>query len=997
MRFWLALVILFPILLSAQKRCGSDSILSNLQRTESNQEFSDWLAKKINTKNTLRSTSQRSHDLLVPYLVPVVFHIIHSGQNIGTGPNLTDDKIIEQLAILNDDYSRNNADQTNTPTIFEDVAADTEIRFVMAKQDPEGLPTSGITRTEVTQTGFRDSEGPVISSIIQWPPEDYINIYVVNLTESLGFAIFPFTDLDGLENEIENIADKDGVFLRYSYVGFNDASSLAFTSYGRTLTHEMGHYLGLLHVFHNGCSGGGDYCSDTPAQSKSSLNMSSCDNIPSTACFTGERPMIENYLDYSDDECMNLFTQNQKERMQAVLDFSPRRKSLLYSPALNEVVIAANDLGIREIRSPLKNDCSGTFTPSIQVRNYGSNEITSFKISLKKNQQVIEVANFNQIIAPNETTVVSFSSVNLNAVTLTEIGFEVIEVNDGIDGKSSNNTDEITLNPSETKILPYNESFSTSSNPLSQTEYGTTSQWQIVTAPDSLALNKAAAIMFYDLQKDINYGVKDMLFTDVLDVSSLNSAQLTFKYAYSGRQIDSFLDELIVAVSTDCGSTFSYEDYIFSRKGSNLITTTRTENSFAPTSIADWEQVDINITPYLTNDYIQLAFIGVNAGGNNIYIDDITVNSTNLASYDVGIRRATNASVVTCWEDIFPTLNIRNFGYEKITKMNVEISENGNTYVDTIQNLNIKSGDSKDITFDFRELNEGANQFAFKITALNDSIDKQPENNAFNYNVYIDNSKDTIPIRENFDRTNSNWIVNEINGEPLFEYKKLSGHNMTLKATAFDTGRVGSQTYLVSPNINTGDYPTGAIRFNVAHAIRPGYTDNLKILLSVDCGANYNFEIYNKNSSDLTELISTEEWTPTASTDWKTEFIDISEYMIWNNLRIAFVFTNGQGNNLYLDDIEMLTSNDPFQIIPELNVAVYPNPADGLFFVTFNLPVKQKINMKLVDMSGKVVIDHDFNSALNQKYEIATPSQNGFYLIVLRGPDLNIVKRLYIR
>ncbi|MFT6867666.1 MAG: hypothetical protein ACJA08_002510 [Cyclobacteriaceae bacterium] len=997
MRVWLSLVFLIPFMMTAQQRCGTDEIISNLKRTESTQEFSEWLSKKIKNKNTLRTSILNPAGNDVIYEVPVVFHLVHNGENIGSGPNLSEDKILEQLDMLNDDYGRQNADAINTPAQFLNVATDTEIIFVLARQDPEGLPTNGITRTSFNQTGFSDNDGPLLTSIIQWPPEDYINVYVANLTSSLGFAIFPFTDLSGLENEIENIAENDGIFLRYTYVGFNDNSSLAFTSYGRTLTHEMGHYLGLLHVFHNGCSGSGDYCTDTPAQSKSSLNMASCSAIPITACESGERPMIENYLDYSDDECMNLFTECQKVRMQTVLEYSPRRKSLLISHALSDVVVVANDLGIREIRSPLKSDCSASFTPAVQVRNYGSDDISDFKITVRKNEQVLEVASFNLQILPNETEVVSFDPISLNTTLLTDISFEIIEVNGIADGNSFNNKKSVTINASETSILPYDESFSNVLNPLARTEYGTTSQWQILTAPDSIALNKAAGIMFYNLQNEINYGVKDLLFTEVMDVSSLTSAQLTFKYAYSGRLSDAFLDELIVAVSTDCGTSFSYEDYIFSKRGNNLVTTTKTDNSFTPSSALDWEQIDINITPYLSSDYLQIGFIGVNGGGNNIYIDDINVTSANLSAYDVGIRRATNASLVTCSQDIYPTLNVRNFGYEKIDEIDVVVSANGASYVDTLKNLNIKSGESKDIKFTFNDLFEGENKFIFDITAINDNTDNQPENNNFVYNVFIDNSRDTIPIRQTFETDNSKWIINEISGEPLFEFKELSGRNWALKATAFNAGTVGSQSYLVSPNINTDNYPTGAIRFRMSHATRPGFTENLKILLSLDCGANYSIEVYNKNSTDITNFNSDSAWVPSNSSDWITEFVDISEYMIWKNLRVAFVFTNGQGNNLYLDDIELLTSNDPSQIVPELNVAIYPNPAERLFFLSFNLPEKQTVNMQLVDMTGKVIINQNFANALNQRYDIATPSQKGFYLVILKGPDLNLVKRLYIR
>lgn len=997
MRFGLALLFLVPSILFAQSRCATEHVFENKNRTETVAKFNTWLQSKVEEKRKYQLTEQANSRILSAYEVPVVFHIIHNGETIGNGTNLSDQRIIEQLEILNDDFLRLNDDRINTPEEFIDVAADTEISFVFAKQDPEGLSSTGITRTEYEQSGFSDSDGELITSIIQWPPEDYINIYVINLIGWIGWANFPFSDLDGLESEIQNFRERDALFIRSNYIGFNDDNTVEFTSYGRTLTHEMGHYLGVLHSHHGGCSSSGDYCNDTPAQSSSNLGWGNCSGTPNTKCDQNENTMFQNFMGYADDECMNLFTLCQKERMQTVLDYSPRRKSLLTSHGLQEPQVVANDVGIIEIRSPLKEDCSSSFIPSIQISNYGSNEVASVEIIVKIDGVIQETNLFNPSLDIGESEVVSFSGIDINTSALSEIEFEITEVNGTVDGKSFNNLKQVLINPTETSIVPYELSFVPEDILLASTEIETQSNWEIVIASDSIALNRAAGVMFYEMSDSIDYGIKDLMYTEVVDVSSLTSAQLTFKYAYSGRTSQEYLDELIVAVSTDCGNTFSSDDYIYSRRGNSLVTTTRTDLSYSPASESDWERVDINITPYLDNDNLQIGFIAVNGGGNNLFVDNIQVTSSNLLAYDLGIRRIDNVSTVTCSDNLSPTLNIRNFGYERITSFELSISLNGVSFVENFENLSIDSGESDEFVLDLDDLTEGKNELFFEILSINETSDEQLDNNDFAYTVNINNSLDTIPIRETFDDGMNGWLISEVNDTPQLALTELTGRNDVIKSTAYDFGTVGAQSFLVSPSLNTSNVKYGAIRFRLSHAIRPNFSDNLKILLSNNCGVDYDIEVYNKNSSDMTTTISNEPWSPEDDEDWTNEFIDISEHMIWNSLRVAMVFTNGQGNDLYIDDIEVLTSNDPNQVIPEFNFLMYPNPADRVFHLSFKLPEKQTVNVRVLDMSGRTVINVDLEDVLNQKFDVITPTQKGFYMVVVSGQDIKQIKRLYIR
>ena len=318
------LVAVFSSLFGQDKICGNET-KADLQVSSPFHAlpgFEEWLNEKI-VKNRLRSRGNRiSAEILT---VPVVFHIIHNSEAIGDGANVSDIKIQNQLVTLNRDFRRQNLDADETKPEFLNVAVDTEIEFVMASIDPDGRPTTGIIRTKGPQEtyGISSSDFELAAEISGWPPEHYLNIWVLPIVNqgrtALGVAKFPISSDPAISGSDANWI-VDGVMVRSEFIGTDPVGF----SRGRTLTHEIGHYFGLRHTFENGCNGNGDYCDDTPAisgfTSGCPLNKSSCNGVSDA--------MIENYMDYTQDQCMSLFTQDQKERMLQVLQNSPRRKSL---------------------------------------------------------------------------------------------------------------------------------------------------------------------------------------------------------------------------------------------------------------------------------------------------------------------------------------------------------------------------------------------------------------------------------------------------------------------------------------------------------------------------------------------------------------------------------------------------------------------------------------------------------------------------------------------
>lgn len=269
------------------------------------------------------------------YTIPVVFHVVYNTPD----QNLEDSIILNQLQVLKNDYQRKNADTINMRSDFEIVKGNPNINFILAQVDPDGNPTSGITRTETTLEtfsgiNFMDDLERVKQTtqggIDPWDQDRYLNIWICNMdffgtTALLGYATPP----DDLPNwpPGSNPGLIDGVVVQYQTVGNNNPNTVdmgdgPLNMKGRTLTHEVGHYLGLRHIWGDGDCNEEDGIDDTPnADDQSNFD---CDDTKNTCTDNIQNidlpDMIENYMDYSSEECQNTFTQGQVDLMRGVLE-----------------------------------------------------------------------------------------------------------------------------------------------------------------------------------------------------------------------------------------------------------------------------------------------------------------------------------------------------------------------------------------------------------------------------------------------------------------------------------------------------------------------------------------------------------------------------------------------------------------------------------------------------------------------------------------------------
>jgi len=235
---------------------------------------------------------------VVKYRIPVVVHVIRA--NNGTTGNISTSMVQSQIDVLNEDFNA-------LPGSLGEPGTDVQIEFQLAQTDPSGNPTNGITYSNNT-TWYND--GGNYWNSLAWDPDRYLNIYTNSAGGALGYVPgLPQTGVAG--------ATSDRVVVLWSSFGRNSPG--APYNLGRTATHEVGHYLGLFHVFDNGCgtTGGclssGDRICDTVRQSSPTFSCFS-----SNSCGNGNNR--RNYMDYSDDACMWEFTPEQARRMRCTLE-----------------------------------------------------------------------------------------------------------------------------------------------------------------------------------------------------------------------------------------------------------------------------------------------------------------------------------------------------------------------------------------------------------------------------------------------------------------------------------------------------------------------------------------------------------------------------------------------------------------------------------------------------------------------------------------------------
>ena len=615
--------IIYSLLLSAQENkkvandhCGTmQALVEQFKRDPAFKKRFDQQRIIFNSTASSRiyslQNNQRTEAIAT---IPVVFHVV-----LPNGSTVTDQQVLAQIDTLNKDYGGTNGDSVNIPPYFKPLFGKSIIRFCLAQQGPDGLPTTGINYYSTNQTSFPNDNSVkhvATGGADAWNTEKYLNVWICPIANSiLGFSTFPN----------DNAPADQGVVIDYrsipggSYAGYN---------LGKTLTHEVGHYFNLYHIWgdDNGACNGTDFIDDTPNQGD--FTSGTPVGVKTDNCTTvSPGVMYQNYMDYTKDFYLVLFTTSQVARMETAL--SLYRSSLLTSSGCSTPVLNNIDAQLKSIDQPTQRICSSNFTPIVTVKNAGTQTLTSLTISSVLDNGSINTYNWTGSLASLTTTTVSLA--NLSVASGSHILRVYTSNPNGItDENKTNDTLSVTFLYQTPLTTDIKEGFENSVFPPAGWDIINSDNsitWQRIT--DIAKTGKASAYI-----NNFNYSVsgrKDYLRLPDADISNLDSAFFSFQVAAAAytpiSTANNVWDTLEVVVSTDCGKTYTS---VYKKWGPNLVTrTAATTDLFIP-SAGEWRKDSINLSSFISNGLILVAFLNTSGFENNIYLDDINLRRVTI-------------------------------------------------------------------------------------------------------------------------------------------------------------------------------------------------------------------------------------------------------------------------------------------------------------------------------------------------------------------------------
>jgi PKD repeat protein len=550
------------------------------------------------------------------YTIPVVYHVLH----INGVENISDEQILNSLAILNRDYRKQNADTANVHPVFQGMPADIEIEFKLATIAPNGQCFSGITRT-FSNMSYDGADGNLqVDAIIAgnnvyngvWPGNKYLNIFICgDIGGAAGYTFNPST--------WAATSMKNGIWILHDYVG---AIGTGGVGTSRALTHEVGHWLNLDHTWGGNnnpgnatsCPGNGDNVQDTPTcigVTACLLNSNTCSN---DNAYWGYdiRDNVENYMDYS--YCSKMFTEGQRTRMRNCLLVANTGRANVVSAANLAAVGATGTTYLckADFSADKVTVCAGN---QVQFSDQSYNMVTGWS------WQITPATGWSYAsgsAANSENPVVTFDTPGMYSIQLT--------ATDGTNSDVETKSGYIRVLGTPA-TLPYWEGFE------DYTSLNNLPNWEVYNANNNNAFelessfghsgNKCAKLInFGQTPSNIDELISTNIDLSVIDTTS-GTVTLSFRYAYRKKAASDY-EYLKVFITGNCGENWAQRKTL----GGNQLSSQTSASSWAPSSQADWVTVHMtNVTNNYFTDNFRMRFRFEGEGGNNFYLDDINIYS----------------------------------------------------------------------------------------------------------------------------------------------------------------------------------------------------------------------------------------------------------------------------------------------------------------------------------------------------------------------------------
>ena len=554
--------------------------------------------------------------------IPVVVHIVHDGDAVGADENISDAQVYSQMAALNEDYRKLNADTSSIPSVFKPLAADFEIEFCLAVRDPDGNPTTGIERINGGRSSWTNATADEFKPSTIWEPGQYINVWVMRLggtsSGTLGYAQFP-----GMPDST------DGIVVDYKAFG-TTGDLLPAHAEGKTLTHEIGHWMGLMHTWgdDNGACSDDDLVADTPLQGAENYG---CPAFPHVSCGNGPNgDMFMNYMDYVDDDCSYMFTVGQKARADYFLTHD--RQSILSSAGCEPLPVYQRDMAITEMIFPTAEICTEQFIPVAHIKNMGQETITSMLINYQVNGVGLNQYQWSGWIAPGGDDYIFLPQQSLPLGAHTFYVY-LSAPNGGLDEHVGNEEALVSFNINSIGIgepVPAEEDFEGGSFPSGWQLQNPNNDraWKIDTSAGASSSNASAVFDNFSGTAGSNpRGTRDGLITPEFDFRNANIPYLTFDAAYARRTASS-KDSLILYYSLDCGSSWKR---IWDKTGSALATAADNTLKFVPQE-SEWRQELVWVNILAGQGKVKFKFENYSDWGNNLYLDNFKISLTPVSA-----------------------------------------------------------------------------------------------------------------------------------------------------------------------------------------------------------------------------------------------------------------------------------------------------------------------------------------------------------------------------
>ena len=419
-----------------------------------------------------------------------------------------------------------------------------------------------------------------------------------------------------------------------------------------------------------------------------------------------------------------------------------------------------------------------------------------------------------------------------------------------------------------------------------------------------------------------------------------------------------------------------------------------------PAGVQDWAVRTIDLSSLKGMADIQIAFIGINGRGNNLYLDDIAILPDQTPQIDLSLSLTNEIKPIFCTGEIEFQLKVSNLSPFDITGITIKGLIGEEIFSKEFNQLTIAASDVYYHTMSVNINTEGVKEFDISVIPLG-GADIDQSNNVILSRFAVSNSSAPLPYRSNIESDfPTGWTTFSTQSETKWELSVApdqTPENIALKLGLFEENQSNSDYWLVSPSFNFANIDEASFHFRLSYALSSSYENRIKVYAYKECSNEDGLLLWEIDWEEIeAEMEENNAWRPSNRTDWDNIYVSLNEIAGGGNYRLAIKVSSGNSNNLYIDNLELFIQDiaQPTRI-PENSFYIYPNPTQSLLNIVFSRNESESIKMTLFDLSGIPYFEQFYPNTLNQTYTLdLTTIPMGLYILQIEGQGFKEVKRI---